>query len=418
MKVLHIAAHMGGGIGAAYAGLTACGLDQSIVILEAPIDLVSLSRVRESGFKINICPSRETLVKMLGNSDIVLFNWTHHPALTALMSDFPNIPIRSMVWVHVSGNYFPAIKADFLRLFDQCVFATPYSMQLPKIQAMGKAYASERFAVVYGLGDLERFGQVCTRPHERFTIGYMGTLNSCKFHPDFMDFAAEAIRRTPDIQFVLAGDPMGSEELLNKANERDIANRIHFLGRVTDVPALLAKLDMFAYLLNPQHYGATENALLEAMAAGVPVIALDQCVEKLIVDHGKTGILVDSPRAFSDAVMALRTNVDLRSNLGKNAREHVLKQYTIQGNRKRMLSRYRVCMNSKKKPMCFKGFFGNTPVEWFLSAVEADRDCFLEDRVQDAGRIFRERTKGSPGHYLRYFPGEEKLVPWAREMEE
>ena len=44
MRILHIAAHMGGGIGAAYAGLGDCGQEQSILLLEPPQDAASLTR--------------------------------------------------------------------------------------------------------------------------------------------------------------------------------------------------------------------------------------------------------------------------------------------------------------------------------------------------------------------------------------
>ena len=52
MRILHIAAHMGGGIGAAYAGLGDCGQEQSILLLEPPQDAASLTRVREAGFRV------------------------------------------------------------------------------------------------------------------------------------------------------------------------------------------------------------------------------------------------------------------------------------------------------------------------------------------------------------------------------
>ena len=49
MKILHIAAHVGGGIGSAYVGLGGCGQQQSILLLERPLDRNSLEKVRESG---------------------------------------------------------------------------------------------------------------------------------------------------------------------------------------------------------------------------------------------------------------------------------------------------------------------------------------------------------------------------------
>ena len=417
MKVLHIAAHMGGGIGAAYAGLGTCGLDQRIVLLEEPIDNASFSRVEQRGFAVDICPSREALTNMLKDSDIVLFNWSHHPAVTALMCDFPSVPIRSMLWVHVSGNYFPAIQPNFLSLFDQCVFATPFSLELPQIKAMGQDYAKEHFEVVYGLGDLSRFFHVQPRQHEGFVVGYVGTLNPCKLNADFMDYAAAAVDVIPDIRFVFAGDPQNKDELLKKASSLGIYDRINILGRVNDIPALLSKIDVFGYLLNPQHYGATENALLEAMAAGVPAVALEQCVERLIIEDGKTGLLVKNKAEFAMALKNLHTDAALRTKIMENARRQTLERYAIEANRERMVLRYNRCMKSSKRLIDFLDFFGSTPSDWFLSAVEADKDCFIENRAYNAGRIFHEKTKGAPAHYLSYFRNDVRLAGWANNIQ-
>ena len=74
----------------------------------------------------------------------------------------------------------------------------------------------------------------------------------------------------------------------NKALQEEIIkcgleNNFEFTGYVDNVYSQLSRFDIFAYLLNPYHFGATENALLEAMAYELPVIALNQSVEKHII---------------------------------------------------------------------------------------------------------------------------------------
>jgi len=216
---------------------------------------------------------------------------------------------------------------------------------------------------------------------------------------------------------VLAGDPVGKELLLIGAKEHGIDSQITFLGHINDVSHLLENIDVFTYILNPQHYGATENALLEAMAAGIPTIALNQCVERMIVDDKETGLLIDSPESFGKAVKALHDDEKLWGRISFNARQRILCNYAIQDNRERILSRYDVCMSAKKKAMNFTGYFGNRASEWFLSAVEEDKDCFTSNQAWRAGRIFRESTKGSPKHFLRFFPDDELLQSWASQVE-
>lgn len=411
MKILHIAAHMGGGIGSAYVGLGTCGQEQSVLLLEPPQDMTAVERVKAAGFRIIQNPSAIEIEQELNQADAVVFSWHHHPALTKFLHDFPSVPIRSVLWCHVSGNYFPAIPADFLKKFDQCMFATPYSLNLPQVQALGKEYIQEHFSVVYGLNDLSSFSRIQRKSHHSFKIGYVGTLGFCKLHPDFVEFCAAV--DLPDAEFMMVGSPSTKETILKTAAEKGITERFQFCGQLKDVKPALAEMDVFSYLLNPQHFGATENALLEAMAAGLPVVALDQCVERHIIRDGVTGILVHSPEEYGKVVRFLYENPSKAVEIGANARAEVLRTYKAQDNRERFLYSCERAAQQPKKRHYFDDFFSGKPADWFLACVETDRQCFEENRVQDAGRIFHEKTKGSPIHYHSCFLEDERLALWA-----
>ena len=79
MKILHIAAHVGGGIGSAYIGLKAGTDQQSILLLEKPLDTVTLSRVRNAGFRIILDADREQ-VYIPGQQQEHLFHAGIHEA--------------------------------------------------------------------------------------------------------------------------------------------------------------------------------------------------------------------------------------------------------------------------------------------------------------------------------------------------
>lgn len=411
MKILHIAAHVGGGIGSAYVGLGGCGQQQSILLLERPVDRNSLEKVRESGFRIVLGVGKKEIEKELQDADVVLFDWTHHPALTKFLRFFPEIPIRSILWCHVSGNYFPHISAGFVKKFDQSIFATPYSLELPQIKGLGEAYLRRHCAVVYGLNDLRRFAKISKTPHSGYRVGYVGTMGFCKLHPDFIGFCGEV--GLPDVQFLMVGAPSAKGELLAAAARKGIDGQLHFFGQLPDVAQALGQMDAFGYLLNPQHFGATENALLEAMAAGLPVIALDQCVERGIVRHEETGLLIHSPEEYGGAVRFLHDHPQQARQLGEAARAEVLERYDLQANRRRFLDACARAVTGDKHIHRFDDFFAGEPADWFLKGVGADRECFEEGRPQDAGRIFREATKGSPGHYQMYFPEDRRLNDWS-----
>ena len=414
MKILHIAAHMGGGIGSAYTGLGTCGQEQSVLLLEPPQDMTAVERVKAAGFRIIQSASVAETEHELEQADAVVFSWHHHPVLTKFLHDFPSVPIRSVLWCHVSGNYFPAIPAEFLEKFDQCMFATPYSLNLPQVQALGKEYIQEHFSVVYGLNDLSSFSRIQRKLHHSFKIGYVGTLGFCKLHPDFVEFCAAV--DLPDAEFMMVGSPSTKETILNTAAEKGIAEQFQFRGQLKDIKPALAEMDVFSYLLNPQHFGATENALLEAMAAGLPVVALDQCVERHIIKDGVTGLLVRSPEEYGKAVRFLYENPSKAAEIGANARAEVLQTYALQNNRERFLLSCQRAVVRPKKEHRFDNFFVGEPADWFLSCVEEDRQCFEENRVQDAGLIFHEKTKGSPMHYHSYFLQDKRLTQWIIKM--
>jgi glycosyltransferase involved in cell wall biosynthesis len=344
---------------------------------------------------------------------VTVVSWVHHPAVTRFLCEHEDVPVRNALWAHVSGNYFPAISPDFLRLFRQCAFASPYSLSLEAIAGMGGAYARERFCVVYGLGDLAPFAAARPRPHGKFVVGYVGTLNFCKLHPRFLDFCEAAAGE--DTVFTLLGDPAPSDALRREAERRGLLPYIRFAGYSGDIPYELSGMDAFGYPLNPRHYGSTENALLEALAAGVPAVALNQCVERGIIRDGVTGFLADGAASYGEAIGTIRR--EGCRDIAAAARRDVLDRYGIRENRLRMKAMLERCAGYDKRPPRYRSFFGDTPADWFLSAVGEGKECFLAGEIPCEGHIFLEPTKGSPRHYAAYFPQDERLRAWAERAE-
>lgn len=107
----------------------------------------------------------------------------------------------------------------------------------------------------------------------------------------------------PEALFVLAGEGRERATLEEQARALGIADRVLFLGHRDDVPDLLACCDVFVL---PSHYEGLPISVLEAMAAGKPVIATAVGGTKEVIMHGETGLLVP-PRDPVALALAIRT---------------------------------------------------------------------------------------------------------------
>jgi glycosyltransferase involved in cell wall biosynthesis len=126
------------------------------------------------------------------------------------------------------------------------------------------------------------------------------------------------------------------------ARLRALANGlpVQWLGEVADMPGFYRELDLFAMISEP---AGCPNASLEAMGAGLPVIATDNGgVSEQVID-GQTGRLVPprDPPSLADALANLAAQPELRQSLGKAGRNLVRERFSVE----RMVADYRrICL--------------------------------------------------------------------------
>lgn len=120
----------------------------------------------------------------------------------------------------------------------------------------------------------------------------------------------EALAQLPGVHGVIVGDALFGEQdyaaqLKRQVAELGLADRIHFLGHRRDVPLLMQAVDVMVHpSIDPEPFGRT---LVEAMLAGVPVIATDAGAAPDILEHGRAGLLVPpgDARALAEALDAV-----------------------------------------------------------------------------------------------------------------
>lgn len=131
--------------------------------------------------------------------------------------------------------------------------------------------------------------------------------------------AAARVVNACDAHFLVAGDGPLRRELALTAHGLGLNGRVHFLGQRDDIPDLLHAADLFA--LSSAYEGAP-LAVIEALAAGLPVVATAVGGLPELVPDGQTGYLVPAGdhQALADRLLALIANPDLRLRLGEQAR--------------------------------------------------------------------------------------------------
>lgn len=159
-------------------------------------------------------------------------------------------------------------------------------------------------------------------------VGMVGQMTPAKGQEEFIRAAALVASWRDDVAFLVAGEEEErglrfTERLRQLIGELSVSDRVHFLGRVEDLPWLFAALTV---LVLPSWQEAFSIVLIQAMAAGLPVIASDVGGPAEIVTHGVTGLLVPPRRveALAQAINRLLDDPDLRRRLGVAARKEVV----------------------------------------------------------------------------------------------
>lgn len=133
-----------------------------------------------------------------------------------------------------------------------------------------------------------------------FVIGHVGRLDKSKNHKTILRVAEKAIKKNPDIFLILCGS--GTEKLKDVVISLGIAENVRLLGYRSDIPYIMSIFDVFYF---PSITEGQPNSLLEAMAAGIPVITSN--IESIKEIMPENSIMIDpfdieSVLAFIDEI--------------------------------------------------------------------------------------------------------------------
>jgi glycosyltransferase involved in cell wall biosynthesis len=243
---------------------------------------------------------------------------------------------------HVLRGYFGPLKTALFRRLEALlnrvtdVAITVSGALRDDLVAMGVAPREKIRVVPLGL-DLARFTRPCPRGALRAAcgvaaddplIGVVGRLVPIKDIECFLLAAAHVTRARPQARFAVVGDGELRPALERKATDLGLASRVSFLGWRTDLEGIYADLDV---VVNSSRNEGTPVALIEAMAAGRPVVATAVGGTSDLLGAGERGRLVPAgdPGALGAAIVDALDQKDDSARRARAAREYVLAHHSV-----------------------------------------------------------------------------------------
>lgn len=414
LNVLHVCPHLGGGVGRLYKNL----LDKDQVnkhtfaLLEEPKDKHLLPD-SDAWFLIN---DKQPFFSAIEKSDIVQIEFWNHPSLYSALreiGDWP--PCRLILYSHISGLFPPAyLPKTVVECSDHVVLSTAASLGANSL--IGK---TDQVTVIPGFGGAGKALNVEKKRHDFFQVLYVGTADRLKIHPELIKWCVDLAKMDRDLRFVFCTLDR-SEELVDQVPEGYLPV-FQFHEKVRDIRPMLSESDVFGYALQPRHFGTGEQAILEAMGAGLPAIVMDNPAEKQIVSHGVNGFIAKNGTEYKDALLFFKKNPDILQKFSVNARESAKTNLSPGITVEKFQTFYSDISESEKRLHQWPEEYKSV-LELFLLSQGTDSDLFrsaLSDNNSAENRFSKwqlkfyghhlSESKGSVKQWSQYFPEENSL---------
>jgi len=162
----------------------------------------------------------------------------------------------------------------------------------------------------------------------RVWIGSTGRFEHSKRFDLLLEAAASLGRRGEDVHLILIGYGEGLDALRSKADGLGIADRVTFTGEDADARLWMSALDIFCFLSLDE---GQPNAVMEAAAAGVAVVAWRTPFLEELSDGGRSALLVPARdlAALDEALETLIREPGTRESLGKGGRSYILANFSV-----------------------------------------------------------------------------------------
>jgi len=165
----------------------------------------------------------------------------------------------------------------------------------------------------------------------KLLVGTVGRLEPVKGHDILIQAILHVVQRFPQTILLVAGhDPWGYGRVLERlVAQLGIEKHVRFLGFQSDIPSFLHAIDVFAFASRSEGFG---QVVIEAMAAGKPVVVSRIAPLTEIVADGETGLYAEpeNPESFAEKILWLLSHREEAQNMGKRGQETVRRRFSAE----------------------------------------------------------------------------------------
>lgn len=253
--------------------------------------------IRQRGARIFPCPLQNPflyifrligILRKFGPYDAIHSHVHHFSGITLMIAYWTGIPVR------IAHSHSDTAELDSKADWRRRLYLSLMKKMIDRYATVGMAVSSEAATALSngnaprltwqvrhcGINladyshpvDREALRQEWGIPRTSFVIGHVGSFTLVKNHVFILQVVQEVFRRKPDSRLVLVGDGRLRSDIEHQAKRLGIADKIVFTGKRADVPKLMGMMDVFLF---PSIYEGLPLVVLEAQAAGLPIVLAD-----------------------------------------------------------------------------------------------------------------------------------------------
>lgn len=349
-----------------------------------------VTSLRSQGIEVHVLPSMVRPIRPLtdiravrdlvaimhkGNFDIVHCNSTKAGIVGRVAARLARVPL---VFYTIHGCVLnePMSRLNFLIYWGMEFIASPFTTRMIAVSHQDRdamiryrvAPASRITVIENGIdpgpepGDFRKQRSAAARARLGLADSTLVVGTTANFYPTkaldvlIRSMAIIAARR-PDVQLVIVGDGAERPMLERLVDELGLKANVSLPGQIPDARELLPAFDIFA--LSSRKEGLP-LALLEAMAAGLPVVVTDAGGMANVVEPGTAGVVVprEDPDRLAQAILDILGNPRLATRLGQAARARVASIYTEERMVSQTIDLYRLESSARRGARMFPGLPG------------------------------------------------------------